>query len=172
MDKKWTIWVGLLGLMLGQSCNPFAPSLDDAVIDRAALLGNRQTVKGMFEWFRNSYELRDTLMYGQIIGQNFKFTYKNFANNNDEYWDRASEMRSTSNMFRSVKSTTLQWTNYVIADTLYSDTLASVERYFNLTIVQDDQNIYRGTGSAKLTLVRNKFSNDWQIVDWYDKSDF
>jgi hypothetical protein len=158
-------------LLLANGCNPFAPALDDAIIDRSKLLGDRRTVKGLFEWFRNSYEMRDTLIYGQMLAPDFRFTYKNFANNNDEYWDRASEMRSAYNMFRSVKNTSLQWNNYVYADTLTSDSIASVERYFNLNIVQDEQNVFRGTGSARLLLKRDA-NGEWQISDWYDKSDF
>jgi hypothetical protein len=60
----------------------------------------------------------------------------------------------------------------VYADTSGSDTLASVERYFNVTIVLDDQSIFRSTGSARLGLRRKNREDYWQIFSWFDKSDF
>jgi len=60
----------------------------------------------------------------------------------------------------------------VYADTLNSDTSASVERYFNVTVVLDDQSIFRSTGSARIVLRRKSKFDFWQIVTWFDKSDF
>jgi hypothetical protein len=60
----------------------------------------------------------------------------------------------------------------VYADTLSSDTLAGVERYFNVTVVLDDQQIFRSTGSARMQLKRKSKDENWQILTWFDKSDF
>jgi hypothetical protein len=154
------------------SCNPFAPKLEDIVIDRNTVLGNRKTISGLFDWFRNSYELRDSLLYGQIIARDFQFSYLDFTNNNLVYWDRDIDMRTTYNLFRAAKSTSVQWQHYVTADTSFSDTVASAERYFNVTIVLDDQQIFRSTGSARLQFKRKDREDFWQIVSWFDKSDF
>lgn len=159
-----------LAFFLG--CNPFAPRLEEVVVDRNTLLGNRKYISGLFDWFRASYELKDTLLYGQMIARDFQFSYLDFTNNNMVYWDRDIDMRSTYNLFRASKSNTLQWQHYVYADTLSSDTAASVERYFNVTVVLDDQSIYRSTGSARLKLVRSNPSDFWQIKNWFDKSEF
>lgn len=153
-------------------CNPFAPGLSDIVIDRNALLGDRRSVDGLFKYFRNTYELRDSLLYGRMLARDFRFVYFDFANNNQTFWGRDQEMMTTYNMFRRTRQVTLIWNNYVYADTTLSDTLASVERYFNLTIVQDDATIYRGTGSARLILSRPERSSPWFIKEWFDKSDF
>lgn len=153
-------------------CNPFAPRLEEVVVDRNNLLGNRKYISGLFDWFRASYELKDTLLYGQMIARDFQFSYLDFTNNNMVYWDRDIDMRSTYNLFRASKSNSLQWQHYVYADTLSSDTVASVERYFNVTVVLDDQSIYRSTGSARLKLVRTSPAEFWQIKNWFDKSDF
>ena len=157
---------------LQMACNPFAPKLEDVVIDRNQVLGNRKSVSGLFDWFRTSYELRDTLMYGQMLAREFQFSYLDFTNNNTIYWDRDIEMRTTSNLFKAAKSTTVQWQHYVYADTSNNDTLASVERYFNITIVLDDQSIFRSTGSARMELKRPQKEAFWQISSWFDKSDF
>ena len=154
------------------ACNPFAPKLENILVDKNKVLGNRKHVDGLFEWFTASYELRDSLIYGQMLARDFQFTYLDFVNNNQVYWDRDIDMRSTFNMFRTVKSTSVQWQHYVYADIATSDTAASVERYFNLTLVLEDQSIYRSTGSARLRLKRPKPDDYWQIGAWYDKSDF
>lgn len=154
------------------SCNPFAPGIDPNLSDRNTVLGDRRSIKGMFDYFRNTYELRDSLLYGRMITPDFRFTFFDFTNNNLVYWDRDQEMQATYKMFRSVKSVSLIWNNYVTTDTTFSDTLAQAQRYFNLTIVQDDQNIFRGTGSAQLTFYRKSRDQEWRIKAWYDRSDF
>jgi len=167
-----TLIVSVLVVIGISSCNPFAPRLEDIVVDRNQVLGNRNSVAGFFEWFRSSYELRDTLLYGQMLARDFQFSYLDFTNNNTVYWDRDIDMRTTYNLFRAAKSTSVQWQHYVYADTLNSDTSASVERYFNVTVVLDDQSIFRSTGSARIVLRRKSKFDYWQILTWFDKSDF
>jgi hypothetical protein len=163
------VWCGLLFQV---ACNPFAPSLDEAIVDRNKLLGDRTKIDGFFEFFRNAYEMRDSSLYGQLITQDFRFTYFDFQTNRETYWDRDTEMQSAYNMFRQVKSATIQWTNYIYIDTVSFDTIATVERAFNLTIVQNEQQILRGTGNANFTLVRTAKGMPWRAKQWYDKSDF
>ena len=81
-------------------------------------------------------------------------------------------MLSTYYMFRSVQSASLQWNHYIFVDTTSSDTLAIVERAFNLNIQQTEQNIFRGTGSAYFTLTREAPGQPWKIRSWFDRSDF
>ena len=154
------------------SCNPFAPALDLTPIDRNALFGDRRSVDGLFKYFRNSYEARDSLLYGQMISPDFRFVFFDFNNNNNVFWGRDQEMNSTYKLFKGVRQVNLVWNNYVFADTSRFDTVAQVERYFNLTIVQDEQNIFRGTGSAFLELTRPAAGTEWKIREWQDRSDF
>lgn len=154
------------------ACNPFAPKLEDVVVDKNQVLGNRKSISGLFDWFRASYELRDSLLYGQMLARDFQFSYLDFTNNNTVYWDRDIDMRTTYNLFRAAKSTSVQWQHYVYTDTLASDTVANVERYFNVTVVLDDQSIFRSTGSARIRLRRPTANDYWQIQSWFDKSDF
>lgn len=174
-NRGWLMAAGMGLLALGAmlpGCNPFAPGLDNTPIDRNALFGDRRHVDGLFRYFRNSYESRDSLLYGRMIDPQFRFVWFDFTNNNTVFWGRDQEMIATYRMFRAVKQVNLVWNNYVFADTLGSDTAAAVERYFNLTIVQDEQNIFRGTGSALLQLRRASPTSEWQIREWQDKSDF
>jgi hypothetical protein len=154
------------------SCNPFAPGLDDIKVDRISLLGDRRTVTGFFQWFRNSYETRDTSLYGQILSKDFVFISKDFGNGNNNQWDRDTEMRITTNMFRQIQLAQLVWSWYKTADTLGADTIASVERYFNLTVQVDETNIIQGTGTARLTLVRPDTASPWKVRTWVDIRDF
>ena len=153
-------------------CNPFAPGLDDAVTDPNKLLGDRTKIDGFFDWFRSAYQLRDSTLYGQIVAPGFTFTYFDFRNNTEVKWTRDVEMNATHKLFRNVRSTTLQWNQYIVADTALSDTLAVVERAFNLSINQDDATVYQGVGSARLVLVRKRKGDPWKMRSWYDKSDF
>ena len=166
-----TLIFGFL-LAIASSCNPFAPELDDVQVNREEILGNRKTINGFFEWFRNSYELRDTTMYGKLLAPEFRFTFLDFANSTEESWDRTVEMQTANNMFRGVKSINLQWNNFIELDTMTYDTLARAERSFNLIITHDDNNVYRGVGSALLILRRNSTTDYWIMQSWYDKSDF
>ncbi|MDX5348687.1 MAG: hypothetical protein LPK19_15740, partial [Hymenobacteraceae bacterium] len=98
------------------ACNPFSPGLDDVLADQSKLMGDRRTVDGFFEWFRNSYQLRDSTLYGQILAPNFRFTFFDFSNNTEVSWDRGTEIHTTYKMFRSVRSTSLQWNQYIQID--------------------------------------------------------
>lgn len=170
---KRTFLYTVILLLFVAGCNPFAPGLDEEVRPELAhAFGDRSNLDGFFEYFRNSYELRDSTLYGQIISSDFRFTYLDFETSNEQQWDRGTEMLSTYNMFRNVQSASLQWTNYIYIDTTSFDTLAIVERAFNLNIVQTEQNIFRGTGSAYFTLTREAPGQPWQIRSWFDKSDF
>ena len=161
-----------VGTAVFGSCNPFAPTLDEVKVNHEELLGNRRTIEGFFEWFRNSYELRDSTMYGKLLAPEFQFTYPDFQNSTEVSWDRNVEMQTTNNLFRGVKSINLQWNNFIELDTITFDSLARAERSFNLIITHDDNNIYRGVGSALLILRRDMPNGYWRMQSWYDKSDF
>jgi hypothetical protein len=75
-------------------------------------------------------------------------------------------------MFRQIRSANLVWTWFKTADTLDADTVASVERYFNLSIQVDETNSFQGTGTARLTLVRADTSSPWKVRNWVDIRDF
>lgn len=163
-----------LGLGLAISaCNPFAPAVDNTLIDRNALLGDRHSVKGLFDYFRNTYELRDSLLYGRMLARDFRFQSYDYTNSNSLFLDRDQDMLYTYKLFTepSVKSISLLWASYYNADTAINDTLARVERNFNLTVVQGEQSITRATGRANLTLARPDKFSEWKIKYWVDNSD-
>ena len=142
------------------ACNPFAPALDDQPVGPASL-GDRRTVKGFFEYFRNAYQIRDSTLYGQLLTRDFTFTYTNFADNTQQVWTRDVDVLTTYRLFRGIRTASLQWTQYIDADTARADTAAVVERAFNLIINQDDENVYRGIGTARIELVRPDRAAPW-----------
>ena len=109
------VLLGGIGLLLMvPACNPFAPALDEVVIDQNQLLGNPVTVRGFFDRFRASYQLRDSTLYGQLLSPKFRFTYRDFAANVDRSWTRDVDANTTYRLFRAARSTNLQWTQYQI----------------------------------------------------------
>ncbi|MFY8034983.1 MAG: hypothetical protein ACOVMN_10725 [Flexibacteraceae bacterium] len=169
VKKAIVAFILLLGL---NGCNPFAPGLDDAVTDPNLLLGDRRKIDGFFDYFKNTYELRDSTLYGRLLANDFIFSYTDFDQNNQVYWGRDQEMQLTHAMFRSVKQVNLTWNSFTAVDTATSDTIASVERFFNLNIIQNDQTILRSTGRARLTLYRKFKGAEWRIKYWTDDSGF
>ena len=164
---------GILLMLTVPACNPFAPGLEEVPTDQNALLGNPVNVRGFFDRFRASYQLRDSTLYGQLLSPRFRFTYHDFAANVDRSWTRDVDANTTYRLFKAARSTNLQWTQYLpSSDTLSSDTLANVERSFLLTIEQRDNERFSGSGTARLVLVRKNRNDPWRMRSWYDRSEF
>lgn len=158
----------LLGL--AGSCNPFAPAYDSEGLNAINSLGDRSTIEGMFRFFKNSYELRDTSLYGKLFTPDFTFNYYDFDNASTVTWDKAQELALTYNLFRSARTIQLDWNYYIEKDSTALE--ASVIRNFNLTIIQQDQTTFTGSGRARLKMRRNLVTDPWKIWYWFDDSDF
>ncbi len=166
--RHWHLCVVLITLL---GCNPFAPAYDAEGLGDRNLLGDPTTVDGYFQLFKNSYELRDTTLYGRLFAQDFIFTYYDFEQGQEISWDRATEMNISFNLFRSVRLIILDWNYYIQLDTsLVSEAL--VIRSFNLYIEQDDELAFNGTGRARFRLKRDEPGDPWKAVSWFDDSDF
>lgn len=161
--------IALFGSNL-MGCNPFSPRLDTDALKNQNQLANRKTMDGVFQFFKTAYETRDTSLYGRLFSNDFVFSYYDFDANTAVNWDRAQELNTTFKLFRNTEQITLDWNYYVQKDT--TDTEASVVRAFNLTIVQNAQNIFTGTGRARLRMRRSGPDEEWQIHYWFDDSDF
>jgi hypothetical protein len=166
-------YVALAAVLLASACNPFAPALDDDLTSPDQLLGNPATVRGFFDRFRASYQLRDSTLYGQLLNRRFTFTFRDFAANADRTWNRDVDVTATHKLFRAARAANLQWTQYLpTSDTAYSDTLVFVERAFSLSLEQRDNTRFDGTGSARIVLVRKNRNEPWRMRSWYDRSEF
>lgn len=157
--------------LAGWGCsNPFAPSvLEGDILDD--LLGNPSTVEGFYTRFQNSYQLRDTTLYGQIIHPDFIFTYRDPEQNVDISWGRAEEMNSTSRLFQNSRDIQLQWNNIIDRIDNSEQTQSRIVRRFNLTVILDGADIFRTDGAAVFTLTRTDSTQNWRLLNWRDESD-
>lgn len=159
---------GLLILVAG--CNPFAPSYDKNGLANVNLLGDPTTLEGFFQLFKNAYELRDTTLYGRLFTGDFVFSYYDPDLGQEVQWDRATELNTSYNLFQSVLQINLDWNYYTQLDSTATE--AEVVRNFNLSIAQDEQNVFSGTGRARLRLRRANAGEAWRAYSWFDDSDF
>ncbi len=164
MRRYWFLLLTIL------SCNPFAPAYDPEGLANADLLGDPTNIDGFFRLFKNAYELRDTTLYGRLFATGFTFAYYDADLGQEIEWDRATELTISYNLFQSVKQVNLDWNYYSQLDT--TETEASVIRNFNLSIAEDEQTVFAGSGRAKLRLRRETPLSAWQMYYWFDDSDF
>ena len=170
MYNKWILILAFGGLLLIAACNPFAPDFDPDGLEDQNVLGDRSDIDGFFQFFKNSYELRDTSLYGKLFTNDFIFVYYDFDAASEQTWDIGQEMGTAYNLFRNVQQITLDW-NFYVENTTVGDT-ANVVRNFQLTIVENESSIFSGNGRARLRLRREQEGLPWRIYYWFDDSDF
>lgn len=166
------LWGLLLLLLAGPfiSCNPFAPEYDENGLADINLLGDPTNIEGFFQLFKNSYELRDTTLYGRLFSPDFIFSYYDFDLGQEINWDRETELNISYNLFQSVQLINLDWNYFTQLDTTLTE--AFVVRNFNLTIDENEQTSFSGSGRAKLRLRRERPGDAWKAYSWFDDSDF
>ncbi|GAB4412254.1 MAG: hypothetical protein OHK0039_18090 [Bacteroidia bacterium] len=168
--KHFFLVTSLLTSLAAVSCNPFSPRYDPDGLANVNLLGDPRSIEGFFLLFKNAYELRDTTLYGRLFASDFTFDYYDPDLGQDIQWDRATELAISFNLFRTVLQISLDWNYLTQLDT--TDTEAFVVRNFNLTIEEDEQTVYSGSGRARLRLRRQQAGDAWQAYYWFDDSDF
>lgn len=158
----------ILIVALSSCNNPFAPALDgSSSID--GVLSDQKTVDGLFKNFAYAYNFRDTLVYGNILDNDFTFIYQN----EDGYtasWNREVDMITTYRLFSSVQRMDLIWSD------IYSQSGDSLQqeitRGLTLTIVFSSTDIASIGGRATFRLVRKSEKDDWMIAQWRDESKY
>ncbi len=157
-------------VILNSGCNPFAPKFDESLGDQSSTISDLKTIDGVFQNLQYSYTFKDTLIYGELIAQDFVFTFRDYESGFDVSWGRDDEMKATSGIFLNTQRLELIWNNIVLSS---SDSLnATIIRGFNLTITYNPTNIERADGRVNLTLRKNQSTSKWQIVGWLDESNF
>ncbi len=150
------------------SCtNPFAPKLDESSSSNEKLLSDRSNIDGIFQNLQYSYTFRDTTIYGELLKEQFAFTYRDYDRGVDVTWGRDEEMRVTNGLFQNSQRLDLIWNNII---TLSSDS-TNIIRSFNLTITFNPTDIIFVEGRVNLTLKKD-LSNKWQIIKWIDESNY
>jgi hypothetical protein len=161
----------ITGVILYSGCqNPFSPALDESDSDIGGALSDLKTVDGVFLNFQYAYTFKDTIIYGELIDQNFLFTYRDYELGYDISWGRDEEMRTTYGLFKNSQKLDLIWNNIVISS---SDSInANIVRSFNLTITFNPTDIIRLDGRVNLSLRRDAATGKWSIFRWIDESNF
>lgn len=167
-----TILGAVLFATLLPACNPFAPKLDLSVGGTSSLLGDQTTIDGVFQNLRYAYTFRDTTIYGQAIGGDFLFTFRDYERGVDVTWGRDEEIRVTAAFFQNAQRLDLVWNNLLSLSIDSSNTLATVSRNFTLTVTFNPGDIVRADGYSTLTLMRSAPTDVWMIQRWRDDSQF
>lgn len=149
------------------SCNPFAPELDEESKDNAAALTEQKDIDGLFKNFQYAYNFKDTTVYGALLDENFIFVYRDYSANFDVAWGKQEEMKITNMLFKNTQDIKLIW-NEIIMISIDS---TSILRSFNLTITFNPMDIAHIDGKVNFTLRKDE-QKKWRIVKWFDESNF
>ncbi len=155
--------------LLLQACNPFAPRLAEDIVD-INIISDQKTVEGVFDNFRYAYIFKDSLVYGNLLADDFVFVYRNYDQGVDISWGRDEDMRTTAGLFQASQTLDLVWNDAIlsIGDSLNKD----LWRGFNLSIVFSPSDIVNVQGRANFRLTRNLEKDIWQISKWRDESNY
>ncbi len=146
--------------------NPFAPKLDLSSDNNSSPLSDQTTIDGIFQNFQYAYAFKDTMIYGQLLDDDFVFTYRNYELGYDVSWGRDEEMKVTNGLFSNTERRDIIWNNIVLSSV--DTNKATIIRSFNLTITFNPTDVYRVDGKVNLTL--NKTGGRWKISRWIDES--
>lgn len=150
--------------------NPFAPALDKSTDNSSSTITDQKTIEGVFQNFRYAYTFKDTIIYGQLISDDYAFTYHDYDKGFDVSWGRDDEMKTTYGLFQNSQRLDLIWNNIVLST---EDTLtANIIRGFNLTITFDPTDVVRLDGRVNMSLRRSTPDSKWKITRWIDESNF
>src|SRR5690606_24091213 len=101
-------------LVILYACNPFAPSLDDT-LGGQNFLADQSTVDGFFQNWSLAYNYRDTIIYQQLLHEEFVFSFRDYESNTDLNWDKETDIRKTHGLFTTSKYIDLVWNDYLFS---------------------------------------------------------
>lgn len=148
--------------------NPFAPKLDESLGSESSLISDQSTIEGLFQNLQYAYTFKDTTIYGELLSEDFTFTYRDYEREVDLAWGREDEMRVTYGLFNNSERLDLIWNNIVAI----SNDSTNVVRSFNLTITFNPTDVIFIDGKVNLQLEKSEDHNKWQIITWIDESNF
>ncbi len=156
--------------MIWSCTNPFAPKFDANFQDLKPPISDQTDLAGVFQNFQYAYTFKDTTIYGNLISNDFTFTYRDYDQGFDVSWGRDEEMRTTYGLFQNSQKLDLIWNNIVLST---EDSLtANVVRSFNLTITFNPTDVVRVDGRVNLSFRKDIKTRKWKINRWIDESNF
>lgn len=165
--RKYLILIIFFALGVLTSCqNIFSPALDES--GSTSIISDQKTIDGVFTNFKYAYTFRDTSVYSGLLTDDFLFTYKDYETGFDVFWDKPTEMRTTSRLFQNSQKTDIIWNNITV---YLGDSLnVNVKRSFNLTVTFNPSNVVRLFGFADMNFTRPDINSPWKIKKWRDES--
>ncbi len=160
-----SISIGMLFTFI--SCNnPFAPKLINTNV--ASLLGDQTTLEGFFNNWSYAYNFKDTIVYGDLLHENFTFVFKNYnvLGTPEVTWRRQEEMITTARMFDGTQRLELVWNGAIIP--AIDSNVVDIIRNFSLTVIFSPTDPVTADGFANLRLVREKEGAPWKMTVWRD----
>ncbi len=159
----------LVSVVFSGCANPFAPALVLSK-EESSLLGNQKTVEGLFMNFQYAYNFKDTIVYSNLLDEDFIFTYTNYDAGVVSSWSRPEDMLTTSRLFLAANKLDLLWNDILSND---GDNLRrNISRSFNLTIIFSSSDVVRLYGKANFGLKRDDTSSVWKLTTWRDESSY
>ncbi len=151
----------------GGCFNPFAPKIDNSN-SSSNILSDQKTIEGVFQNFKYAYTFKDTTIYGQLLADDFVFSYFDYDLGITVSWDRPTDMKTTHGLFINTQDLNLIWNNIIFQEG--DSLLVSVKRSFNLTITFNPSDILNFYGFADMTMQRPKTNDVWKIKGWIDQT--
>jgi hypothetical protein len=141
------------------SCfNPFSPKIDNTTSNEN-IITDQKTVEGVFQNFKYSYTFKDTTIYGQLLTEDFVFTYFDYDLGVDVSWDRATDMKTTEGLFSNAQDLKLVWNNIVFQEG--DSLLIDVKRSFNLSIRFNPNDVVSFFGFVDMTSYALAADDKW-----------
>jgi len=166
---KKTLIILFVFITIAGCKNPFAPALDESETTGSAI-SDLTKIEGVFQNLQYAYTFRDTAIYGQTLGSDFLFSYRDYDLSFDVSWGREEEMKVTNGLFQNAERLDLIWNNIVASTEDSSE--ANIVRSFNLMITFNPTDIVRVDGRVNLNLQRETTSGKWKVIRWIDESNF
>jgi len=159
------IIVIIISILLVSCINPFAPSLSDAETDG---LGDLKTIDGFFQTFQYAYNMKDTIIYSNLLSADFVFAYRDYEKGINLTLTREEDMITTYRLFSAAQKLDFIWNAIIINDG--SEIERNILRSFSLTITfPNDIPIYI-KGNAYFILKRGDENENWKLSYWRDDS--
>lgn len=166
--KKIFIIISFIILII--SCdNPFAPKLNNSGLNSSNILGDQTTIEGLFQNFKYSYLMKDTVIYSQILDRDFTFEYYDYDKGVSVAYGREEDMLTTYRLFQAADNLDLIW-NEVIIKGGGNDTLQVISRGFTLNVTFSQNDLISTYGRVNLRIIKRTPDGYWKILKWKDES--
>ncbi len=162
-------FIKIIFLFTLTACNPFAPSLSDQSAQTNAILTEQLSPQEVMTNFSYAYNFKDSLVYSDLLDSTFLFIYTNYSTTpvTKDTWDRDTDLRTTSALFRVFETLNLIWGGTIFLNYLDEDSsTAEIKQVFQLTLT-GGSDIYTLNGEA-LFILNQKKSGIWKITRWED----